>query len=314
MPNTTTELGRRKLVHPDLGYDGGVALEALIETIYTNIGDDLPSRFKQYSAVGNNVTSTYEHNLGANLEDLVVLVYTDTFPTLTKVQNLRSTGYTVAETSGFEKTKIDITTPGSGGPHNFCLVILQAIDLKVKTEALNGLQPTYIPAMVGQVRIDSVYGHVWIASGVSAATDWKKVNQTGAKAVVNSSAGYGTHTTLAAALSDANVVDGDEIIQETSETVNTTISFSKRVRVKCKPGVTFTKGSATTGLSFASGSSQSVLENARFAGFTTGGDKPVDIATGVYIKLLFPTFASGQVADIVDADLNSVIIGQVDEA
>lgn len=309
-----TLVGRAKLDHPALDTAGGVGLHTSIEAIYTAIANHLSGRFFSAASVANSVTTTFEHNFGANLAELQLVLYTGTTPTGTLVPNPKAAGWTIAETSGFEKIKIDVTAPSSGGPHTFHFILVHVSDVKERAEALNGIQPTYAPSMVGEVRIDSVYGIRWIATGVSAATDWKRQVPGGVKAIVNSNVGYGTHTTLASALADSNVVDGDEIIQETNETVNTTISFTKKVHVRCKPGVTFTKGSATTGFNFASGSSSAIIEHARFAGFTTGGDKPVNIATGVAnVKVLFPVFATGQASDITDVDGNSLRLGELYE-
>lgn len=118
-----TLVGRRKLDHPSLGTAGGSALHASIETIYTNVGDDLGGRFKTAASVANSVVTTLEHNYGVQFADLKVLLYTGTHPNLTRVSDPVASGWTIAATVGFEKTRIDVTAPSSGGPHTFAVFI-----------------------------------------------------------------------------------------------------------------------------------------------------------------------------------------------
>lgn len=120
-----TLVGRRKLDHPSLGTAGGSALHASVETLYTNIGDDLGGRFKTAASVANSAVTTFEHNYGTQFADLKVLIYTGTHPNLTRVSDPVASGWTIAATVGFEKTKIDVTAPGSGGPHTFAVFIAQ---------------------------------------------------------------------------------------------------------------------------------------------------------------------------------------------
>ena len=120
----STIVGREKLDHPALGSAGGSALHLAIETIYTNIGNDNPGRFKAYAAIANSAVTTIDHNYGVDFADLNVYIYTGTHPTLTRVSNPTASGWTIAATSGFLKTKIDVTAPSSGGPHTFVAFIV----------------------------------------------------------------------------------------------------------------------------------------------------------------------------------------------
>lgn len=113
-----TLVGRRELDHPALGTTGGAGLHTSIETIYTNVGDDLTGRFKAYSGVANSAVTNIKHNFGVAFEELDIVVYTGTFPNLTVATN-----YTVAVDGGNPKTHINVTAPGSGGPHTFAVQI-----------------------------------------------------------------------------------------------------------------------------------------------------------------------------------------------
>jgi hypothetical protein len=120
-----TIVGRSKIDHPAFGADGGTALHAAIETIYTNIGDDLPGRFETASSIANSAVTTFDHNFGMAFSELKVLLYTGSHPNLTRVADPVAAGWVIAGTSGFDKTKIDVTAPSSGGPHTFALSITQ---------------------------------------------------------------------------------------------------------------------------------------------------------------------------------------------
>lgn len=120
-----TIVGRSKLNHPALGTAGGSALHASIETLYTNIGDDLAGRYETAAAVANSTVTTFDHNFGVQFSDLKVLLYTGSHPNLTRVSDPTASGWVIAATSGFAKLKIDVTTPSSGGPHTFAVFVTQ---------------------------------------------------------------------------------------------------------------------------------------------------------------------------------------------
>ena len=122
-----TLVGRSKIDHPALGTAGGSALHASIETIYTNISNNMTSRYQGATSIANSTVTTFEHNLGVPFADLQVLIYTGTYPALTRVADPAGSGWTIAATSGFLQEKVDVTTPSSGGPHTFTVFISQAI-------------------------------------------------------------------------------------------------------------------------------------------------------------------------------------------
>jgi hypothetical protein len=120
----STVVGREKLDHPSLGASGGSALHLAIETIYTNLGNDNPGRFKAFSAIANSAVTTIDHNFGVALSELNVYLYTGSHPTLTRVANPTAAGWAIAPTSGSETTQIDVTAPSSGGPHTFVVFVV----------------------------------------------------------------------------------------------------------------------------------------------------------------------------------------------
>ena len=122
--NTTT-ISRSKLDHPDLGYEGGSALHTAISSMWTKVGNNSNSRYFRAFGTADSVTITHEHNLGVPFADLDVLLYEGSPETdLTRVFDPTAAGYTIIATVGFEKLKIDVTTPSSGGPHDYSLVVV----------------------------------------------------------------------------------------------------------------------------------------------------------------------------------------------
>jgi len=121
-----TIVGRSQIDHPALGTAGGSALHASIETIYTNVGDDLSARYDTAASIANSAVTTFTHNFGVPFADLKVLLYTGTHPNLVRVSDPTASGWTIAATVGFEKTQIDVTAPSSGGPHTFAVITVQS--------------------------------------------------------------------------------------------------------------------------------------------------------------------------------------------
>lgn len=118
-------VGRRQFSHPALGAAGGSALHAAIELIYTTISNDLGGRFYAQAAAANGAVFDFDHNFGVDSADIETIIYTGAHPTLTRVSDLATAGWTVIPTPSFEKTKTRVTAPGSGGPHTFLAWIRQ---------------------------------------------------------------------------------------------------------------------------------------------------------------------------------------------
>ncbi len=117
----TVTLGRQGYVYPDLGHPGGPAQVSLQHSVIEKISNDLNSRYEQYVSVPNSTVNTVSHNFGLNYESLSVILFSGVYPNLTKIDDI--TNWTISPTFGFEKTAIDVTTPSSGGPHDFAILI-----------------------------------------------------------------------------------------------------------------------------------------------------------------------------------------------
>jgi hypothetical protein len=123
MGTTTTVISRKKLVFPDIGYDGGLALEGLVSDMFEELGDNLGTRYEAYSAIADSTTVELDHNFGAALSECRVQLYTGTAADMTRVSDPTGSGWTIAAKTGSEKTILEVTTPSSGGPHTFFVII-----------------------------------------------------------------------------------------------------------------------------------------------------------------------------------------------
>jgi hypothetical protein len=164
----STIVGREKIDHPSLGAAGGSALHVAIETIYTNVGNDMSARFKSYAAIANSVVTTVDHNFGVDFADLNLYLYTGTHPTLVRVSDPVAAGWVIAATSGFLKTKIDITAPSSGGPHTF---VLYAVHGSIGIDDLTNVNLT-VAAEDGQALVYETASTSWKA-GASGDASFK---------------------------------------------------------------------------------------------------------------------------------------------
>jgi hypothetical protein len=141
----------------------------------------------------------------------------------------------------------------------------------------------------GYLRIGQVL--VTAASGIAVGdvTDERTVlNLSGAggyDAVVGSGPDA-THTSLALAL--AAVGAGSRILQAQNETVDTMIVVSlNNIQIDFKPGVTLSKGTATKGLQLTGDGIR--INGGRFSGFSTAGDKAIEIAAGADYAMIRDT-------------------------
>lgn len=124
MPTTTTTVSRLSIDFPDLGYDGGAGLETVVKGAWTKFGDNMAGRYSESTGIDDSTTVEIAHNFGAAFEEYHILLYTGSHPNLTRVADPTAAGWTIAATSGSEKTSIDVTTPASGEPHSFAVVII----------------------------------------------------------------------------------------------------------------------------------------------------------------------------------------------
>jgi hypothetical protein len=127
MANTTTDVSRLTLAHPDQGYDGGATLHGLVRTAWTKIGNNMPGRYAEYTGVGNSETLELSHGLGVGIEELTVLIYAGVGDSKTRVNHASSpdiSEYTIQEKAGDEETTIEVITPAASSPSSISIVVL----------------------------------------------------------------------------------------------------------------------------------------------------------------------------------------------
>ena len=133
---TTSQLGRTKLVvWPDLNDPSGSSQVDAIQDAVEEMSNNAPGRIAAFVAVADGVTVEVDHNLGVNLNQLTVLIYTGTHPSFTRVQDPTGVAvpWAIAEKGGSEKLVLNITAPASGGPTTFSVIVLADVmkDYKV---------------------------------------------------------------------------------------------------------------------------------------------------------------------------------------
>ena len=126
MATTTTTQSRSLLVEPDENHDGGTLLHSRVSALRILLGDHSASRYFEFTGIADSTTVEAAHNMGANLSNFRVIIYTGSGTTKVLVNDSVDLGYAIAEKAGFEKTILEITTPGSGGPHSFVVVMVDA--------------------------------------------------------------------------------------------------------------------------------------------------------------------------------------------
>lgn len=127
MPTSTTVVSRLKVVHPDLGYDGGSGLHTAIRTIYNQFGDNINSRVFFIDDFPISGTITLVHNLGSRMSHNRFMLYSGSYAAMTPLSAATTPSlndFTVVDTVGFEDTKIDITN-NSGALRDLIVVLYQ---------------------------------------------------------------------------------------------------------------------------------------------------------------------------------------------
>lgn len=122
---TTTTISRLLLIHPDFGYEGGTGLHTKIRDLYTKIGDNLNSRYEEFDDIANSTTETHTHNFNVAFSDLRIALYSGISSAKTRIHDPAGNGW-VIEPGTSALTELDITTPSSGGPHDFTVVVEMA--------------------------------------------------------------------------------------------------------------------------------------------------------------------------------------------
>lgn len=133
----------------------------------------------------------------------------------------------------------------------------------------------------------------------------------GFNAVVGTGAGA-THPTLAAALADVLVTAGSRILIKEDATINATIQVTKHnIELKFMPGVTYSKGTATTCIQVSADGFK--MYGGRFAAWSVGGDKAILIdATSDYSMIRDVRFASCD-TEIDDLASTTSVLGTITE-
>jgi hypothetical protein len=121
-------VSRLQLDHPALGTTGGAGLHASIQALYQKIGDNMADRLFFVQNLNDAATTTLEHNFKVAFGDMRVDLYlwdegTGELTRLTSTSSPTRSAFTVAATSGFATTKIDVTN-SSGAQRDLAVVIL----------------------------------------------------------------------------------------------------------------------------------------------------------------------------------------------
>ena len=125
----TTDVGRLKLAHPDVGQPGGVDLHAAVRTAWTKIGNNLNSRFYTEENLADSSFVDFEHNLKCAFGEIRVLLYQwnpvdDELTRITKTTTPALSDFDIQATPTLETTHIRITN-NSGGVEDIAVVLTQ---------------------------------------------------------------------------------------------------------------------------------------------------------------------------------------------
>lgn len=122
-----TIVGRQKVDNPALGTDGGPSLKTAIDALYKILSDNYVLKYAEFTSVADSATVEIDHNFGASLGELEVLIYSGTGATKTLINDPRGTpGYAWNAKVGDLLTILEVDAPSSGGPHDFTVAVIDA--------------------------------------------------------------------------------------------------------------------------------------------------------------------------------------------
>ena len=127
MGTTTSTISRLKVVHPDLGYDGGADLHTYVRNIYNQFGDNINSRVFFISTFTAGQTVTLAHNLGTRMSHNRFMLYTGSYAIMTPLTGATTpslNNFSFVDTFTFENSRVDITN-NSGAQVSLIVVLYQ---------------------------------------------------------------------------------------------------------------------------------------------------------------------------------------------
>lgn len=127
MANTTSVVSRMKIIHPDLGYEGGIDVHTYVRNIYDQFGDNINSRVFAINDFAIGATLTLDHNLGSSMSHNRFMVYSGTFDSMTALTGASTPSlddFEIISTPGFTDSRCDITN-NSGSLQDIVVVIYQ---------------------------------------------------------------------------------------------------------------------------------------------------------------------------------------------
>lgn len=234
MSNTTTEIGRLKLLHPDFKHDGGTALHTLVRNAWLKLSDVINSRFFTVDALANGGTANFEHNFKTAFTELRINLYLRNTTTgeLTRIVSGGTpdlSAFAIVATPGSETTQISITN-NSGAARDLAVVVVHGKG----AEKINDLDDVDTTGVVDQNAL--IYDAVLQKWVPGEAAGGQKVYD----AIVDAS-GDGDYTSIAAACAAmgvlATIYVRNGVYNETSQI---TLKFGQHIIGESKTGVIVT--------------------------------------------------------------------------
>ena len=215
LADNTTTISRLRVDHPNLGHVGGAPLHSHIADIYRKIGDNMDSRYEEWTGIANSGTVTHNHNFNVAFAELRILLYSGTGSSKTRIEDPAGSGWTIVATSGFTLTQIDITAPGSGGPHDFSVIVVNGNEIFTAPESRSHLSVRSQSQLRLKDSDNSNYLAFRAPSSVSADVTWTYPGTDGSNGQVLSTNGSGVLSWMTA-LNDPMTTRGDLITRNSS--------------------------------------------------------------------------------------------------
>ena len=171
MANTTTDVSRLVLTHPDIGYEGGAALHNFVRQGWIKIGDAINGRYFTEENLADAASVDFTHNFKVAFSELKPLLYswdtgTDELTRIVSGGSPDLDDFTIEATPGNLTTQIRVTN-NTGGDQDIALVVLHGKGAE-SIDELNDVDISTTPPEEGQALVWETDKFVPGASGDSS--------------------------------------------------------------------------------------------------------------------------------------------------
>ncbi len=145
---TTDQLiSRLGIVYPAYDEPGGRPLYEKMQRAWEKVGDNINSRYVEYTGIEANQAVSINHGLGVSLDEISVLLYSGTGSEKVRIASPSQAGWRIDPSDNNEAQEVKVTTPATGGPFDFSVVLINDGGVLRRDFSMNRPRASFIGAI-----------------------------------------------------------------------------------------------------------------------------------------------------------------------